>query len=187
MSFAQLRAFHAVATEGGFTRGAARLGISQPAVTVQVKALEQAHGVELFHRRGQGVELSAFGREVLRHTRQLFARLDDLEQLLAAAGSLEAGKLELGADGPFAAMDLLAAFVARYPGVRVAMRLGNAARVLADLRDGRTDLAVLNLTGEDDDLYRQELSRDRVVALVPAAHAWADRGAVTLEELGRAP
>lgn len=187
MSFTQLRAFHAVATEGGFTRGAARLGISQPAVTVQVKALEQAHGVELFRRHGQGAELTEFGREVLRHTRQLFARLDDLEQLLAAAGSLHAGKLELGADGPFAAMDLLAAFVARYPGVRVAMRLGNAARVLADLKGGRTDLAVLNLTGEDDDLYRQELSRDRIIALVPQAHAWSDRGAVTLQELAGAP
>ena len=64
MNFAQLRAFHAVASEGGFTRGALRLGISQPAVTVQVRALEERHGVLLFRRLGQRIELTEFGREV---------------------------------------------------------------------------------------------------------------------------
>ena len=133
MNFIQLRAFHAVASAGGFTRGAARLGLSQPALTVQVRALEQAYGVELFRRRGQRTELTEFGREVFRQAQQLFARLDDLEQLLGAAGSLRMGRLALGADGPFAVMDLLAAFLQRYPGMRVTMRLGNATRALADL------------------------------------------------------
>lgn len=187
MSFAQLRAFHAVASEGGFTRGAARLGVSQPAVTVQVKALEQAYGVELFHRGGQKVALTDFGRLVWRHSRRLFAQLDDLEELLAAAGSLQIGKVELGADGPFAVMDLLAAFVARYPGVRVAMRLGNATRVLADLREGRTDVAVLNLTEHDDDLHTQPVVHDRLVAFVSDTHAWAGRDQIGLVELGSAP
>ena len=187
MNFTQLRAFHAVATEGGFTRGAVRLGLSQPAVTVQVRALEQAYGVELFRRRGQRSELTEFGREVLRHSRQLFARLDDLEQLLAAAGSLRTGRLELGADGPFAAMDLLAGFVGRYPGVRVAMRLGNATRVLAELREGRTDVAVLNLIEHDRDLFSRPLLRDGLVAFVAARYPWADRREVALEELGSAP
>jgi aminoethylphosphonate catabolism LysR family transcriptional regulator len=187
MNFAQLRAFHAVASAGGFTRGAARLGISQPAVTVQVRALERAYGIELFRRRGQRTELTDFGREVFRHSRQLFARLDDLEQLLAAAGSLRTGRLELGADGPFAVMDLLAAFVRRYPGVRITMRLGNATRVLADLRDGETDVAVLNLVEQGADLFDRPLLRDRLLALVSAAHPWAARGEVALEELGGAP
>ena len=80
MIFTQLRAFHAVASAGGFTRGAARLGLSQPAVTVQVRALERAYGVELFHRRGQTVTLTDFGRLVLAHSRRVFAQLDDLDQ-----------------------------------------------------------------------------------------------------------
>jgi aminoethylphosphonate catabolism LysR family transcriptional regulator len=187
MNFTQLRAFHAVASAGGFTRGAARLGLSQPAVTVQVRALEQAYGIELFRRRGQRTELTEFGREVFRHAHQLFARLDDLEQLLAAAGSLGTGSLELGADGPFAVMDLLAAFVLRYPGVRVTMRLGNATRVLADLREGHTDVAVLNLIEPGADLFSRPLLRDRLLALVSATHGWAERGEVALEELGGAP
>ena len=74
MNFTQLRAFHAVASEGGFTRGAMRLGVSQPAVTAHIKALEQAYGIELFHRRGQRVELTDFGRSVLGHSRRVVAR-----------------------------------------------------------------------------------------------------------------
>jgi aminoethylphosphonate catabolism LysR family transcriptional regulator len=187
MNFTQLRAFHAVASAGGFTRGAARLRLSQPAVTVQVRALERAYGVELFRRRGQRTELTDFGREVFRQAQQLFARLDDLEQLLAAAGSLSTGRLVLGADGPFAVMDLLAAFLQRHPGVRVTMRLGNATRALADLREGHTDLAVLNLIEHGEDLVSRPLLRDRVLALVGAGHAWGERGAVALEELSGAP
>jgi DNA-binding transcriptional LysR family regulator len=63
MSFTQFRAFHAVPSENGITRDAARLGISQPAVSGQLRALEQACGVELFHRRGQKVELADLRRE----------------------------------------------------------------------------------------------------------------------------
>jgi aminoethylphosphonate catabolism LysR family transcriptional regulator len=187
MNFTQLRAFHAVASAGGFTRGAARLRLSQPAVTVQVRALEQAYGVELFHRRGQRTELTEFGREVFRQAQQLFARLDDLEQLLVAAGSLRTGRLALGADGPFAVMDLLAAFLQRYPGVRVTMRLGNATRTLADLREGHTDVAVLNLIEPGEDLVSRPLLRDRLLALVSAGHSWGARRAVALEELRGAP
>ena len=187
MNFTQLRAFHAVASAGGFTRGAARLGLSQPALTVQVRALEQAYGVELFRRRGQRTELTEFGREVFRQAQQLFARLDDLEQLLGAAGSLRTGRLALGADGPFAVMDLLAAFLQRYPGMRVTMRLGNATRALADLREGHTDVAVLNLIEQGNDLFSRPLLRDRLVMLVKAGHEWAERTAVDFDELSAAP
>ena len=172
---------------GGFTRGAARLGLSQPALTVQVRALEQAYGVELFRRRGQRTELTEFGREVFRQAQQLFARLDDLEQLLGAAGSLRTGRLALGADRPFAVMDLLAAFLQRYPGMRVTMRLGNATRALADLREGHTDVAVLNLIEQGNDLFSRPLLRDRLVTLVKAGHEWAERTAVDLDELSAAP
>lgn len=187
MNFTQLRAFHAVASEGGFTRGAERLGISQPAVTVQVKALEQAYGIELFHRRGQGVELTEFGHELWLRSRRVFAELDDLEGLLASAGALQVGQLDVGADGPFVVMDLLAAFIQRYPGVRVAVRMGNATRVLADLEEGRTDLAILNLVRPTSGLHSQALHHDRIVAFVPKSHAWAKRRRLSLIELAGAP
>ena len=187
MNFTQLRAFHAVASEGSFTRAALRLRISQPAVTVQVRALEQGYGVALFRRLGQRIELTEFGRDLWQRSRRVFAELDDLEELMTAAGELRVGRLEIGADGPFSVMDLVAAFIARYPGVRVAVRIGNATRVLADLREARTDLAVLNLTPPAGELHSQALYRDRIVAFVPAAHPFAARTRLDLAELAAAP
>ncbi len=187
MNFTHLRAFHAVASEGGFTRGAARLGVSQPAVTVQVRALEQRYGTLLFRRLGQRIELTEFGRDLWLRTRRVFAELDDLEELMTSAGVLRVGRLEIGADGPFSVMDPVAAFIARYPGVRVAVRIGNATRVLADLREARTDLAVLNLTLPADELHSRALYRDRIVAFLPAGHPWAARARIDVTELAEAP
>ena len=186
MNFAQLRAFHAVASEGGFTRGALRLGISQPAVTVQVRAFEERYGVLLFRRLGQRVELTESGRDLWQRTRRVFAELDDMEELMASAGELRVGRLEIGADGPFSVMDLLAGFIRHYPGIRVAVRIGNAARVLADLRETRTDLAVLNLIEPDAELHAQTLYRDRIVAVLPADHPRAGRR-IELTELAELP
>jgi aminoethylphosphonate catabolism LysR family transcriptional regulator len=187
MNFTQLRAFHAVASEGGFTRGARRIGISQPAVTVQVRTLEQRYGVALFRRLGQRIELTEFGRELWQRTRRAFAELDDLEELLTSAGELRVGRLEIGADGPFSVMDLVASFIGRYPGVRVAVRIGNAARVLADLREARTDLAVLNLIEPDAALYSEALYEDRIVAFVTRQHPLARRRRIALAELAAVP
>jgi len=187
MNFTQLRAFHAVASEGGFTRGARRIGISQPAVTVQVRTLEQRYGVALFRRLGQRIELTEFGRELWQRTRRAFAELDDLEELLTSAGELRVGRLEIGADGPFSVMDLVAGFIGRYPGVRVAVRIGNAARVLADLREARTDLAVLNLIEPDAALYSEALYEDRIVAFVTRQHPLARRRRIALAELAAVP
>jgi aminoethylphosphonate catabolism LysR family transcriptional regulator len=187
MNFTQLRAFHAVASEGGFTRGARRIGISQPAVTVQVRALEQRYGIELFRRLGQRIELTEFGRELWQRTRRAFAELDDLEELLTSAGELRVGRLEIGADGPFSVMDLVAGFIGRYPGVRVAVRIGNAARVLADLREARTDLAVLNLIEPDAALYSEALYEDRIVAFATRQHPLARRRRIALAELAAVP
>lgn len=187
MNLAQLRAFHAVAVEGGFTRAARRLGISQPAVTVQVRALERAHGIRLFDRRGGAVELTAFGRELLGRTRRVFALLDEIGDMLQSAGALLRGRLELGADGPFAVMELIAAFRDRYPQVQIQTRMGNTARVLRDLEEGRTDLAVLMLERPHAGLDAIPLREDRLVALVPRGHPWARRRRLGLAELDGQP
>jgi LysR family transcriptional regulator, low CO2-responsive transcriptional regulator len=187
MNFTQLRAFHAVGSAGGFTRGAARLRLSQPAVTVQVRALEERYGVLLFRRLGQRIELTEFGRELWQRTRRVFAELDDLEELMASAGELRIGRLEIGADGPFSVMDLVAAFIGRHPGVRIAVRIGNAARVRAELHEAQTDLAVLNLIEPDPALHSQALYDDRIVAFVPRGHVFARRRRIGLGELAAAP
>jgi len=88
MNHAQLRAFHAVASEGSFTRAAAAHHVTQPTLWGQVKALEEGFGVRLFDRRGRKVAPTELGRELLALTRRIFALEAEAEQLLSAARGL---------------------------------------------------------------------------------------------------
>ena len=72
MNYAELRAFHAVASAGGFSRAAAALHVTQPTLSGQVKSLEAAYGVRLFDRRGRRSEPTELGRELLAITRRFF-------------------------------------------------------------------------------------------------------------------
>ncbi len=187
MNHAQLRAFHAVATEGSFTKAAEALRVSQPAVTIQVKALEEAYGVLLVHRRGHRVMLTDLGSRLLEVTRRIFGLMEEADELLSAARELRAGHLRVGADGPFFVMPLLAAFIARYPGVRVTVSMGNSQSVLGDLIEYRSDVAVLARVDGDKRFYALPFSRQPVVVFVPRDHPWAGRGEIRLAELDGQP
>ncbi len=187
MNHAQLRAFHAVATEGSFTKAAEALRVSQPAVTIQVKALEEAYGVLLVHRRGHRVMLTDLGARLLDVTRRIFGLMEEADELLSAARELRSGHLRVGADGPFFVMPLLAAFIARYPGVRVTVAMGNSQSVLADLLEYRSDVAVLARVGGDKRFHAVPFSRQPVVLFVPHDHAWAGRDEILLAELDGQP
>ena len=110
MLYTQLRSFHAVAREGSATAAARVLGISQPTLTTQIKELETAYGIELFHRRGRGLELTCLGEELLLKTQQFFRAEDDVVELIESAGNLDHGHLRIGAVGPFHVMKMLAEF-----------------------------------------------------------------------------
>ncbi|MFQ5784434.1 MAG: LysR substrate-binding domain-containing protein [Alphaproteobacteria bacterium] len=183
MNHAQLRAFHAVATEGSFTKAARALGVSQPAVTIQVKALEEAYGVSLLDRRGHRVSLTDLGGGLVAITRRIFGLEQEAEELLAAARELRSGHLKVGADGPYFVMGLLAAFIGRYPGIRVSVAMGNSRAVLQDLLDYRTDVAVLAHSGDDRRFHAIPYSRQPVVMFVPRDHEWAGRDSIRLGEL----
>jgi len=137
MNHAYLRAFHAVAAEGGFTRAAASLNVSQPTLSSQVKALEAAYGVRLFERRGRKVIPTALGRDLLEITRRLFSLEGEAEALLSASRGLKHGHLRVGADAPYHIIGALAAFGRRYPGVRLSLVTGNSETLLRGLLEQR--------------------------------------------------
>ena len=97
MRYTQLRAFDAVAREGSFSKAAERLGLTQPAVTVQVRALEEAYGVSLFDRTGGGVSLTGLGHALFALTQQSHGIEEQVEELLAASFKLERGEFRLAA------------------------------------------------------------------------------------------
>ncbi|APR86673.1 Transcriptional regulator, LysR family protein [Minicystis rosea] len=184
---AQLRAFHAVADRRSFTAAAEALGVSQPAVSMQVRALEEAHGVELLARSHRSVAPTALGASLLDITRRMFAVEAEAAELLDAASALLHGHLRIGADAPFLVVPLLADFHAQHPKVELALVLGNSNDVLRDLLDGRTDVAALSDRVDDPRLFAIPAARSRQVVIVSRAHPWARRTGVRLADLDGAP
>ena len=185
ITHAQLRAFHAVASEASFTRAAEVLHVTQPTLSAQVKSLEESYGVLLFDRRGRRTEPTELGRQLLALTRRYFGLETEAEQLLAATRALRGGHLRVGADAPQHVMAELAAFQRRYPGVRLSLSIGNSDEVLHELLDHRSDVGIIADLADDPRLFRRPLRRDRLIAFVERAHPWAARGAIGLAELAR--
>lgn len=184
LSHAQLRSFHAVATQGSFTKAAEALHITQPTLSGQVKALEQRYGVELFKRHGRHVELTDFGKSALALTRQLFHYAAEVEQLLLSARGLTIGHLAVGADSPYLITPLLAQFQRRYPGIQISIRYGNSEQVMAWLHAGRCDIAIVpNMPVEDERLHTLPLASDQLVLFVSGEHPWYGRRTVAIEDL----
>lgn len=183
MNYSQIRAFHAVAGEGGFVKAAQRLNVSQPTLSEQVKQLEQHFGVRLFERRGRRSELTDLGRALFDVTRRFFAVELEAEQLLSAARGLKRGRLRVVADAPYLIMPLLAAFSRRHPGIELSLDFGNSERVLAALLERRADVILLPDIERDRRLFALPLERGRLVLLVSRAHPWGRRRSIALDEL----
>jgi LysR family transcriptional regulator, low CO2-responsive transcriptional regulator len=183
MNAAQLRAFHAVASAGGFTRAATRLGVTQPTLSGQVKALEESYGVALIERRGRQLVLTEIGAALLDLTRRIFGLTEEAEQLLSAARGLERGHLRLGADAPYHVLPALGDFTRRYPKLRLLLTVGNSETLIRDLFDHRIDVAVVANLAPDARLHAVPVRRDRLVLFVPKRHPWARRKQVTPDQL----
>jgi len=183
MNHSQLRAFHAVASEGSFTKAAGALHVTQPTLSGQVKTLEEAYGVRLFDRRGRRVSPTALGQELLVLTRRLFSLEAETEHLLSASQGLRKGHLRVGADAPYHVTAALSAFTQRYPGIQISLTVGNSAELAHDLLEHKLDVAVLaNVTG-DSRFFAKPLRHDRLVAFVAKTHPWARRRRIDLADL----
>jgi len=178
-----LEAFHAVAIEGGFTAAAKLLKVGQPTVSAHVKTLEDHFGVELFLRRGRRVELTPAGQSLLTITRGLYGHEREAVAFLRAARNLETGKLTVGAIGPYDVMELLEAFRARHPKLRLSVSLGSTAEVLERLERFDIDLGVLGHEPREARFHSLFYRRHRVLVTLNAAHRLAKRRTIHIEEL----
>ncbi len=187
MNHTQLRSFHAVAAEGGFTAASRVLNVGQPTITSQVKALERRFDVELFHRRGRRVELTEAGVKLFRIAQRIISMEAEAEDLLNAYGGFQTGRLHVGAVGPYHATEMLSAFNERYPGVKLSVTLGNSMEMAERILDYSVDVAVLAHVEDDPRIYAMAYSRHPVVVFVNKSHRFAKRRRIRLAELEGEP
>jgi len=183
MSQSGLRAFHLVAQAGSFTNAARAGGVSQPTLSAQVRALEVAHGVRLFDRRGRTVALTPLGQNLHAITARLFAAEEEAGALLAGARTLARGHLRVAADSATHVMPLLAELKRRHPGLTFSLSIGNSSEVLQRVLGHAADVAVTAKQVSDPRIHSILLRTDRLVVFVPRSHPWATRKSIALKAL----
>ena len=183
MNHAQLRAFHAVARDGGFSAAARALGVTQPTLTVQVRALEDGYRVALFHRRGRRVTLTRAGEALYTITQRYFSVEREAGEFLRAEGGLSQGRIAIAADGPFHVMPLIGAISEELPGLEIVVSVGNSEAVVRALLDYEAEFGLLSEYRMDDRLAVLSASRHPIVLMMPAGHEWAGRTSIEISEL----
>jgi len=190
MDTRQLAAFCEVVERRSFSQAAERLGVTQPAVSLQIRSLEKRLGLQLLDRSGRRVEPTEAGQRLYRSAQRLLA-LE--EQLLAELGD-EAdgeltGRLELGAStGPGGTVlpVVLCEFQARHPGVHVALSVSDTQRVVEQVARRELELGVVGAQRRHRGIVFEPFFRDEVVLAVPRGHRFANRS-VALAELQSEP
>jgi DNA-binding transcriptional LysR family regulator len=172
MDLAQLRTFLAVAEAGGISAAARARNLSQPAVSLQIKALEEDLGVVLLHRGRRGVTLTGAGEALRGHARRALDAVRAARSEAAAWGGLSRGTLSLGVTDAAATRILppvFAAYHRRYPGIEVSVDVSATTPLLDGLRGGRFDLVLGTLPVEGTGIRTRAVWTETLGLVVPPA------------------
>jgi DNA-binding transcriptional LysR family regulator len=173
-----------------FTEAAHRLGISQPAVTQQIRRLEQSLGLALFDRVGRRIAVTDAGATLDAFAQRIFHLLDAAREALENLTGLNTGHLEIGASrtaGAYYVARLLDGFKRRYPGVRVSLSVSNSETILARVLDFGLHAGLIAGPSENPHLVSLPVIRDRLLAILPPGHRLARQSVVDLDDLGGCP
>jgi LysR family transcriptional regulator for metE and metH len=187
-SLRQLRALGAVARTGSIAGAAALLRLTPPAVSQQLRLLEEAlGGVPLLGRGAGGLVPTEAGEEALTALLRIEAALADCGAAVAALAGLERGSVAVGvvSTAKYFAPFALTAFQRARPGVALRIRVGNRAQIVAELAEFGLDLAIMGYPPEDQPLERAVLGPHPHVVVAPPDHPLAGRAAIPLAGLAR--
>jgi DNA-binding transcriptional LysR family regulator len=185
MDTRQLQAFCAVVEKKSFSQAAEQLGVTQPAVSLQVRALEQRLGQSLLDRSGRRVEPTEAGRRLYRSAQRMLALEEQLLDEVSADDGRLTGTLAIGAStGPGAHLVplLLCEFQREHPDLHVALSIWDTQTVIDRVVDRQLELGVVGALRRHRSLEFEPLVRDEIVLAVPPGHDAAG-GTISLDEL----
>src|SRR5215212_4308032 len=188
MELRQLRYLVTLDDERHFTRAAARLHIAQPALSQQVRRLEDELGISLVDRTTRHVALTSAGERLVARARRALAEVDAATEELSELSGIRTGRVVIGAmrsTGPFDLSALLAAFHSRHPGVELVVREDPSEVMLQHLHADALDVAFLAVNRLDagPDIRLHPLLSEPLVALLAPGHPLAGRRRLDMAEL----
>lgn len=187
MRYVQLRAFHYVATYGGFSRAAEQLFLTQPAISDQVRKLEEEYDALLFNRHRKQVQLTQTGEQLLAITRRLFDSEQQALELLSESRALRAGTLRIVADSAHHVLHILHRFREKYPGVRITIHAGNTDTVIDSLYAYEADIGILGEVPKGKDFACDILNVTPIIAFAAKGHPAADQRVLRFADLTAYP
>ena len=186
----RLKVFRAVAQSLSFRKAGEALYLTQPAVTLQIKTLEEELGARLFERSSSGVRLTEAGALLLHYAEQLHTLAVAAENQLAGLKGEATGELILGASTTIAQYvlpPLLADFLRSFPAIHLQLFSENTSRVAEDVASGRFGLGLIEGPALRRDLKIERWFDDELLVIVPAGHDWATLGSIAPEKLLTVP
>jgi DNA-binding transcriptional LysR family regulator len=186
----KLEAFLNAAETLSFSEAAKQLHLTQPAISHDIKILEQDLGVELFDRSGPGLQLTEAGRSLVPWARKLIRDSVALQEMMASLQENTVGDLRIACStttGKYILPLLAARFHKRYPGVKVTILVCTSEDVVPRLKEGGANLGVMSREAGGNGLERQEFFTDHIILIAPSDHPWAYRQSIEPADLVQAP
>jgi DNA-binding transcriptional LysR family regulator len=190
MNLHQLRVFYEVAEARSFSTAAERLHLTQPAVTLQIKNLENYYELKFLERIGKKVMLTEEGRTLFDFAGRILTLSRQAEEAIRDLRGLSRGTLRIATSFSFADYylpTLLKAFRKKYPKISIQVSTGNTSQIVEDTLLHKNDIAFVASAPGNGEIVAREFLSDILVAIIPNRHKLAERESVTLNELNGEP
>ncbi len=184
-TFRQLKLFESVARNSSFTRASEELYLTQPAVSTQIKQLEDEVGTPLFERLGKKIFLTEAGREMYEFSRSIAKKFDDVSTVLDEMKGVKRGHLNIAvtSTAEYFAPYLLAAFCKQHSGITVNLDVINREALLRQLADNIPDMVIMGSPQGGGDLEANSFMSNPLVVIAPPNHPLSGSGRIPLQTL----
>jgi DNA-binding transcriptional LysR family regulator len=185
LTLRQLKVFEAVARNGSFTRAAEELHLTQPAVSMQIKQLEDSAGLPLFEQLGKKIYLTQAGEEMNHYCRSIAQQLEEVDRVMEELKGVKRGRLviAMASTANYFAPRLLATFNQRYPKVSISLDVTNREGLLDHLDANNIDLVIMGRPPEGLDLVAEPFTENPLVVIAPPDHPLVKTQKIPLEWL----
>jgi LysR family transcriptional regulator, low CO2-responsive transcriptional regulator len=187
LTLRQLRVFEAVARHLNFSRAAENLYLSQPAVSMQIKQLEQNIGLPLLEQVGKRLHLTEAGRELLKYSRSILQQVQEMDAMFNEMKGLEHGQLNIAvvSTANYFMPQLLAKFIHLHPKISVSLSVANRDTVIKQLDENVADLAIMGLPPDGTDMVSKVFMPNPLVVIAAPDHPLAKLKKVQPRQLAK--